>query len=709
MIMLPAIGSALSARLWLSDPEGSFAQGKGGGLPFPPDVPRMYASQKAAVARTAAAAINHSAAATAPLLAHLNSTAFRASLQACCSRSGLAHASAEEVLAKLREALYTAELVHNFDGVWETDATIEIGLHNATSYFPSTWMLRYNEYYGPRFNPRFGQPASPEPSGEEGVFRLPPFHGPHDEPLSFAAASSRLLYVALNLLRVDVGNPGFGNVTAVFSPSFWTDAVVAAPVDTGLWTMACNETYRALPGARAMRVPLACHGGGQEVPAGVAGWMDHVLLNNARLWAPIGSDTLGRAVARNFGDDDDDDDADADADADGSRGRYDGHAGSRGRYDSQTGNVSSDETSLYIEPNILANALYSERSVKMLVGSFAALFGTPRGALLQAWAARQRIALTWGLGTGLVSNSHHHHPHGGKGGAESSFAGDRRLVDVPSSAAAMLNASLASAADVRVFRKLWADVAEARAAAVAADLNQSQVWGLWTRATRELSPPLQLALPRVGDCSGEWERCLGRGGAGRGECICYDRAWSLSSRGGDGGDGDQREARVASGGASAGPPPGIHLTNGVDGDDLFNVTTGAPGSCSCESPKCEEGVGGMVVPYGETRAYGPAGGCNYYAIGGGITSKRDGYVCNTWRADYKSCAVYPGSTAGDCGRLITPTCTMAGTATTIKAGVDRKCNTLQWKSCNSTSICCGSNECKLINPGKSKEMLCQPS
>ena len=77
---------------------------------------------------------------------------------------------------------------------------------------------------------------------------LPPFGGPHDEPLSFTAAASRLLYVALNLLRVDVGNPGFGNVSAVFSPSFWRDAVVAAPVDTGLYTMACNETYRAMPG-----------------------------------------------------------------------------------------------------------------------------------------------------------------------------------------------------------------------------------------------------------------------------------------------------------------------------------------------------------------------------------------------------------------------------------------------------------------------------
>ena len=41
-------------------------------------------------------------------------------------------------MTKLRASFYTAELVHNFDGDWETDVTIEIGLHNATAYFPSS-------------------------------------------------------------------------------------------------------------------------------------------------------------------------------------------------------------------------------------------------------------------------------------------------------------------------------------------------------------------------------------------------------------------------------------------------------------------------------------------------------------------------------------------------------------------------------------------
>ena len=79
--------------------------------------------------------------------------------------------------------MYAAEFAHNFDGSFETDATIEIGAHNATEYFPATWMLRYLGFYGPRFQRGWGYPASPEGISEEAVFRLPQYHGPWDEPL----------------------------------------------------------------------------------------------------------------------------------------------------------------------------------------------------------------------------------------------------------------------------------------------------------------------------------------------------------------------------------------------------------------------------------------------------------------------------------------------------------------------------------------------
>jgi hypothetical protein len=243
-----------------------------------------------------------SSAATPALLAVLNSSEFRGGLRKCCGVSGIAEESAGQLLDRLHAMLYASELVHNFDGSFETDATIEIGLYNATEYFPSTWQLRYLGYYGPRGNPRWGYPASPEGVSEEGIFGMQPYRGAFDEPLTFAAASSRLLYVALNSLRVDLGNPNFGNVSAVFSPSFWTDAVIASAIDTGLWTMGCNKTYLAVNGSMHWHLPMKLDCGAADIlPAGTHGAMDHVLLRNRQFWH-LETDTLSRAFARSYGD-----------------------------------------------------------------------------------------------------------------------------------------------------------------------------------------------------------------------------------------------------------------------------------------------------------------------------------------------------------------------------------------------------------------------
>ena len=108
-------------------------------------------------------------------------------------------------------------------------------------------------------------------------------------------------------------------------------------------------------------------------------------------------------------------------------------------------NVSSAELIMYIEPNVLANALYSEHAIKLLVGSFYALFGSTRGGLLRQFAAARRVALTWAIGacsTGFISDEN------------VSFAGDVRLLDWPTSGA-MLNAT-ASPGDAASFAALTA-------------------------------------------------------------------------------------------------------------------------------------------------------------------------------------------------------------------------------------------------------------
>lgn len=248
-----------------------------GGLPFP-HVSRMDATQRDAMARMKRIAEQQSEEATPRLLAVLGSQSFRALLTKCCNASALPGMSPRQLLDLIRSNVYASELVHNCDGSFDTDVTIEIGM-NATEFFPSTWQLRFLEYYGPRFQPGFGFPTTPENSAEEGlprsrehcartrarashgpawtvelqprrrprpsapsscpfsvgIFGLPLYTGPWDEPTSWAAASSRVLYIALNSLRVDAGNPAFGNLSVVFSPgAFWSDAVAAAPMDTGM-------------------------------------------------------------------------------------------------------------------------------------------------------------------------------------------------------------------------------------------------------------------------------------------------------------------------------------------------------------------------------------------------------------------------------------------------------------------------------------------
>ena len=448
--------------------------------PFPSGVSRMNSTQKDAMDNVRATAYVASAGATQLLLEHLDSYEFRTHLHVCCP--ALETLDAAVLLEMLRDMTATAELAHNFDGSFDTDMTIEIGLYNATEYFATLWQLRNLGYYGDPLNPKFGHPSSPEDAGEEGVFSLPPFEGAHDMPLSFGAASSRLHYVALNLQRVDVGNPTFGNVTAIFSPSFLEDAVAAAPIDTGLYTMGCNETYKATPGAHSLpdvAEKLACDEG--DITAGITGAMDHVLLNNQIFWSKSGIDTIGRAFART-------------------------HADPSVAPQTIT-NATSAELTSYIESNVLANALYAQRPLKLFVGSFTALFGSDRGKLLQEWAATVGVALTWGIGTGhtdyrSLSNA-------------TSFAGDRRFVDVPT-ASGLLNTSTLPE-DAQRFELLWKTVAEVRSQAGGA-LPVDKAWQLWSQACTSLSPSLLVALPKPGDCA-EWERTLGKSEAG--ECVGY--------------------------------------------------------------------------------------------------------------------------------------------------------------------------------------------
>lgn len=62
-------------------------------------------------------------------------------------------------------------------------------------------------------------------------------------------------------------------------------------------------------------------------------------------------------------------------------------------------------------------------------------------------------------------------------------------------------------------------------------------------------------------------------------------------------------------------PPPLSVTNLIDGDDVFNVTTGTPGSCSCETPACNlDPATGYRLFLGDSRSF-TSDNCEYYNIG----------------------------------------------------------------------------------------------
>ena len=83
-------------------------------------------------------------------------------------------------------------------------------------------------------------------------------------------------------------------------------------------------------------------------------------------------------------------------------------------------------------------------------------------------------------------------------------------------------------------------------------------------------------------------------------------------------------------------PPPLTVVNGIDGDDLYNITTGDPGTCQCESPKCGAPGAGTRIMHGDSKKFGPAGGCYYFALGGGIKASGDGARCRDAQRDDRS-------------------------------------------------------------------------
>ena len=256
----------------------------------PPLPPRQTNVQREVIQRVQRAAPADSASATAGVLAFLDDKDFRAGLKRCCP--GVAALSASALYSRFKKEVATMELVHNFDprdnGSPMDELNLTVWQH--ASYDYNLWQMSV-------LGLRHASFLWNCDLAEVGLFGFPPFKGVRegsgDLPHTFAEASDRPTYTALNLWRNSVGNPKFGPVSVVFSPNYSNNLTFILPVDSGLWESSCNHTLRRLRLSSSAgsigRYPGRMNCSAWNRSLGTLESYDHIAatwLSNAGKWQP---------------------------------------------------------------------------------------------------------------------------------------------------------------------------------------------------------------------------------------------------------------------------------------------------------------------------------------------------------------------------------------------------------------------------------------
>ena len=435
--------------------------------------PRQHELQRKTYAELADRARAASDAATPELLALLDSSSFRQ--QVATYVPSLANETADDLLERLRSIFATAEILHNFDGGWDADMSVEFAERHQAQHFASTFEVRYASESESEAAGGDGTAAADadkqqsyrvrhkDATANQGIFGLPPFGG-DEKPRDYTEATSRLTYGALNLMRRSVGQVFYGDVAAVFHPRYWAQTAVS-PIDSGLWTMSCNESYKSEEDAVAAPFELEVDCDRDPTP-GVPGAMDHVLLNYDRM---RGREMLTRLLIK----------------------WTNPNINATWRRDAIQALGSAKQFD-YAEANVLGNVHFADHGVKLLVANLNTLFGTDRGSRLRAWARKMGLVLTWAMSYEKDEEVYQREPI--------------RLLDPLSCEAGLLNISCARSANEQ-FERVW----EATTAGSSETLDQ---------LSEMLPADYTISMPSVGDCA-DWDRCLGRTRAGAATCACF--------------------------------------------------------------------------------------------------------------------------------------------------------------------------------------------
>jgi hypothetical protein len=372
--------------------------------------------------------------------------------------------------------------VHNFEREGRDDDLKLIDASNF-SYFPNLWELSFLNLTASSSKNSSHHHVSPEDCAEKGLYGFDAFSGTKDNtsyPATYTEAANRPVYTAWNILRTDMGNPNFGSVCAVFSTEYVRNMTVVAAVDTGIYEMACNDSF-----SKSHSHHGNCSQGVSNV--GSLDHFDHLLLENHFFW--FGN--LNVTMARIFGD----------------------------TPAIRLAAVNKGMTIEYLEPDIAGSPSYPD-SIKMLIASFADLFGTAKGQQLQAWCVSQGWPLLWAIGFAggdshqessmpvamdritdpLVQQAHQHQQQ------------EKAQVQAPHRAGLNISTALIQQA-ASPFRQSWSAINQSRP-----PLNDSSTWAaLWSKFVAEIPPELRVQPLFADDCQ-DTARCIGRNAPG--DCVC---------------------------------------------------------------------------------------------------------------------------------------------------------------------------------------------
>jgi hypothetical protein len=246
--------------------------------PAPWTPPAQSPSQVAAFQRAAAAAKTASAAATPALLAALALPGVKTALDGC-GASELAALPAQQLLDRVDAEVAVTETVHGwpnlgFENELGPDSEFLYNLWQIPLLAPAagaalssgeghdcyalSYILRVNasvcsEFGWANSKPGYGLPQLPACTWqssssmctstaaaglevvETGLYGFQKFKV-RGTPQNFEEASSRMVYAAFNLQRLDTGSSGvFGGIGMVFRPSYIRNMTQLAPTDTGLY------------------------------------------------------------------------------------------------------------------------------------------------------------------------------------------------------------------------------------------------------------------------------------------------------------------------------------------------------------------------------------------------------------------------------------------------------------------------------------------